>query len=153
MDVGSTTVAAAQRDVRAGHLGGAPGIVTSAMVWLAAGMVAITSTPARAIGPLFVGGMFIHPLGVLLTKALGRSGTHSRSNSWRSLALESTVILLLGLPLAYAASQARMTWFLPAMLLVIGGRYLTFATLYGLRVYWACGAALAFARNVIRDAV
>lgn len=31
------------------------------------------------------------------------------------------------------------------MLLIIGGRYLTFATLYGARLYWACGAALAAA--------
>lgn len=98
------------------------------MVRLAAGMVAITSTPARAVGALFVGGMFIHPLGVLLTKALGRSGTHPCSNSLRGLALKGTVIRLLGLPHAYAASQARMTWFFPAMLLVIGGRYITFAT-------------------------
>ena len=28
------------------------------------------------------------------------------------------------------------------MLLLIGGRYLTFQTLYGLRIYWICGAAL-----------
>ena len=29
------------------------------------------------------------------------------------------------------------------MLLVIGGRYLTFATLYGMRIYWALGLVLA----------
>jgi hypothetical protein len=28
------------------------------------------------------------------------------------------------------------------MLLIIGGRYLTFQTIYGLRTYWACGALL-----------
>jgi hypothetical protein len=31
------------------------------------------------------------------------------------------------------------------MLLVIGGRYLTFQTLYGMRVYWALGALLCAA--------
>ena len=37
----------------------------------------------------------------------------------------------------------RVEWFFPAMLLLIGGRYLTFTTIYGMRQYWACGAALA----------
>lgn len=31
------------------------------------------------------------------------------------------------------------------MLFVIGGRYLTFATLFGARIYWICGLALALA--------
>jgi hypothetical protein len=31
------------------------------------------------------------------------------------------------------------------MLLTIGGRYLTFSTLYGLRIYYFCGAALSIA--------
>lgn len=31
------------------------------------------------------------------------------------------------------------------MLLLIGGRYLTFRTLYGLRVYWVLGASLGVA--------
>lgn len=34
-------------------------------------------------------------------------------------------------------------WFFPAMLLVIGGRYLTFSTMYGMRIYWVCGLLLA----------
>lgn len=42
-------------------------------------------------------------------------------------------------------STVRLEWFFPAVLLVIGGRYLTFQTLYGLRAYWACGAALCAA--------
>jgi hypothetical protein len=37
----------------------------------------------------------------------------------------------------------RVEWFFPAMLLIIGGRYLTFVTLYGIRIYWAFGATLA----------
>jgi hypothetical protein len=143
MDSGSTTLADAQRDMRESYLGGAPGMFASAMVWLAAGVVAATNTPARAIVALFVGGMVIHPMGVVIAKALGRAGAHTRGNPLGALALESTVILLLGFPLAYVAAQAHGTWFFPAMLLVIGGRYLTFATLYGMRVYWACGALLA----------
>ncbi len=131
--------------MRAGYYGGAPGMFASALVWLVAGVVATTSAPPRAILALFVGGMVIHPLGVALTKALGRSGAHTRGNPLGALALESTVILLLGFPLAFVVSQTHVTWFFPAMLLVIGGRYLTFSTLYGMRVYWAGGAMLAVA--------
>ena len=35
------------------------------------------------------------------------------------------------------------------MLLVIGGRYLVFATIYGMRLYWALGLALAAAGAVL----
>ncbi len=39
-------------------------------------------------------------------------------------------------------SVLRIEWFFSTMLLVIGGRYLTFQTLYGLRIYWVLGALL-----------
>lgn len=149
MNSSSTSIADAQRDMRAGYFGGAPGMFASAVVWLVAGVVAVTGTPERAIAALFLGGMVIHPFGVLLAKALGRSGAHTRGNPLGTLALETTIILLLGLPLAYVVAQAHITWFFPAMLLVIGGRYLTFATLYGMRIYWACGTTLIVAGGLM----
>lgn len=39
----------------------------------------------------------------------------------------------------------RPEWFFPAMLLIIGGRYLCFHTLYGRRTYLLLGAGLALA--------
>ena len=42
-------------------------------------------------------------------------------------------------------SRLRIEWFFPAMLFVIGGRYLAFATIFGRRIYWAAGATLATA--------
>ena len=39
--------------------------------------------------------------------------------------------------------------FFPAMLLIISGRYFTFATLYGMRLYWAFGVALGTAAFVV----
>ena len=73
----STSLAEAPRDMRAGHLGGAPGMFASALVWFVAGVIAATGTPSRAITALFVGGMFIHPAGVSRAKTLGRSGAHT----------------------------------------------------------------------------
>ena len=40
-------------------------------------------------------------------------------------------------------SLHRIEWFFPAMLCVIGGRYLCFHTMFGLRAYLLCGAVLA----------
>jgi hypothetical protein len=138
-------IADAQRDMRFAYLGGAPGLLASSAVWFIAGLVALANSPRNAILALFIGGMFIHPVAVMLSKALGRPGTHTRGNPLGRLALEGTFLLLLGLPLAYAVALSRVEWFFPAMLLVIGGRYLTFSTLYGLRLYWACGALLVAA--------
>ena len=142
-NVAITTVADAQRDMREAYYGGAPGMFASAMVWGAAGVVALNFSPTRAITTLFIGGMFIHPIGVVIAKLLGRQGAHATGNPLGALALETTVLLLLGFPLAYGMYSANTLWFFPAMLLVIGGRYFTFATLYGLRVYWVCGGLLA----------
>lgn len=137
------TLAEAQHDMRRGYLCGAPGVLASALAWLAAGVVAVAGSPRAAVLALFVGGMFIFPASIVLARLGGARGLHTAGNPLGALAVEGTVLMLLGLPLAYVVSFYRIEWFFPAMLLVIGGRYLTFATLYGLRTYWALGAALA----------
>lgn len=141
----STAIADAQREMRVAYYGGAPGMLTSAAVWLTAGAVATLASPRNAVWTLLVGGALVHPVSVLLLKAIGRSGKHSPGNPFGSLALATTFWLVLSCVLAYAVSLLRIEWFFPAMLLVIGGRYLTFATVFGARIYWACGAALVFA--------
>ena len=141
----SMTLAEAQRDMRQAYLSGAPGMLTSACVWLAAGLVALYMTPERALWTLFIGASFIHPVSVLLVKLLGRSGNHAKGNALGSLAFATTVWLILSCAIAYGLALYRMEWFFPAMLCVIGGRYLTFATLFGVRLYWACGLTLAAA--------
>jgi hypothetical protein len=71
------------------------------------------------------------------------AGSFSKGNPRGSLAFAGTLWLIFSLPLAYAASHQRIEWFFPAMLLVIGGRYLTFGARFGMRFYWALGLALA----------
>ena len=137
-------IARAQEQMRHAYFGGAPGMLVSAAVWAAAGMVASSGAFTQAVWTLFIGGMAIHPLGLLLARLLGRPGG-ARGNPLDRLALESTITMILALPLAYAVSLLRAEWFFPAMLMVIGGRYVVFASIYGLRLYWACGAVLAVA--------
>ena len=138
-----TTIADAQRDMRNAYYDGAPGILCSGLVWLIAGMVALNLSDQHAVWTLLIGGMFIHPAAVLLNKVLGRSGKHHPANPLASLAMASTFWMIMCLVLAYGVSMLRIEWFFPAVLLIIGGRYMTFATLYGMRIYWAVGIALA----------
>ena len=139
------TLADAQRDMRSGYLAGAPGVLASALAWMVAAIVVLAASPRAGVLALFIGGMGIFPVGVAIARMFGRSGTHTPGNPLAPLALESTVLMMLCLPLAFVVSLYRVEYFFPAMLLVIGGRYLLFATLYGLRIYWALGGTLAVA--------
>ena len=152
IDTSATNIASAQREMRFGYYGGAPGMLISALVWFGAGMVSLLISPGRAIWILFIGGMFIHPASMLFCRAIGRPGKHASGNPLGALALASTFWLIFSLPLAYAASLVRIEWFFPAMLLVIGGRYLTFSTIFGTRIYWVCGMALAIASYALAAA-
>lgn len=143
------TIEEAQKDFRLAYFGGAPGMLVSGVAWFAACLASLYWSNQRAVIVLFVGGMLIHPVSTLLVKALGRSARHAPGNPLGRLALETTVWLILCLPLAFVVSQFKMDWFFPAMLLVIAGRYTVFATMFGLRTYWICAAALATAAYML----
>jgi hypothetical protein len=143
--LGLATFAAAQRDMRSAYLSGAPGMLASSLAWAVAGCVAAWISPQRAVWALFIGGVFIHPLGVLFARALGRTGKHAPGNPLGALAMATTIWMIMMLPLAYGVSLLRIDLFFPAMLFVIGGRYLCFQLLHGSRLYWVCGAVLALA--------
>lgn len=133
----------AQANMRHSYFGGAPGLASSALMWLLAGLLVVARDPQTGVLVLIFGGMLIHPLAILACRILGRPGAHDKANPLGPLALESTVILLLGVIVAFVLSHFRVELFFPAMLLVIGGRYAVFQTLYGRRVYWLCGGVLA----------
>jgi hypothetical protein len=139
------TLAQAQADMRTGYMDGAPGVLTSGVVWMVATVVAVMASVRTAVWVLVVGGACIHPLSLLVAKALGRRGTHSAGNPLARLALEGTAWFIGGIAIALLLQIQRVEWFFPAMLVLIGGRYLTFQTLYGLRSYWTCGAVLCLA--------
>jgi hypothetical protein len=134
---------AAQQDMRQGYLDGGPGILASSLAWFAAAAVAWRLSPEQGVWALFIGGMAIHPVGILISKLLGARGGHDKANPLAGLALASTLWLIASLPLAFAASRLDLAWFFPAMMLVIGSRYTVFATLYGLRLYWMLGLVFA----------
>ncbi len=133
---------AAQQDMNFSYYGGGTGVLVSGIVWCTAGFVALLNSSQSSMLTLFIGGMFIFPMSMLLSKALKRSGNHKDINPLGKLALESTVILFVGLFLAFSVAKLKVEWFYPIMLLTIGVRYLVFNTLYGLKVYWVLGAVL-----------
>lgn len=133
----------AQADMRRAFVGGATGILASGLAWLTAAACAHFANPRAGIAALFVGGMLIHPAAILFSRLLGSSGAPARDNPLTALAIQTTVWMLLAIPLSFALSWQRTEWFFVGMLVTIGGRYLTFTTLYGLRTYAICGVVLA----------
>ncbi len=139
----------AQKDMRYGYLGGGVGMFVSGAVWALAGVIAVYGETKQAIWALLIGGALIAPMSGIITKALGRPDRGTQGNPLMGLAMEGTLWLVFCLPLAYLISQMNPLWFFPSMLLVIGGRYLTFSTVYGMRLYWVCGLLLALAGGAL----
>ncbi len=93
--------------------------------------------------------MLIFPGSVALGKSLGSSGKHHKEKPLAPLALEGTLWVLLSIPLAISVALYKVEWFFPGILLLIGGWNLAFATLFGMRIYWAFGASLVAAAVVL----
>lgn len=132
----------AQKDMNYSYFGGGTGVLVSGIVWCIAGFVALLHTDVGSMLTLFFGGMFIFPVAMLLAKLLKRPGKHQAENPLGKLAIESTIILFVGLFLAFSVARLKAEWFYPIMLLTIGVRYLLFNTLYQLKTYWLLGVVL-----------
>jgi hypothetical protein len=145
-------LAEAQQDMREAHLAGAPAVFASSLAWLTAGWVALQVSTPSAIVALLAGGALIQPVGIALSRILGRSGSSEPGNPLSRLALEGAAWLVICLPVAYAVSQSRVHWFFPAMLLLMSGRYLTYRTVYGMRVFWFLGGLLALVAYLVAAA-
>ena len=139
------SISEAQADMRAGYFSGGTGILASALAWSVAAGVGRFGSAQNAVWALLIGGMFIFPVGLLICKLFGALGTHTKGNPLGQLAGASTFWLIFCLPIAYVLSLKDPSLFFLAMLLIIGGRYLVFATLYGMRLYWILGLSLAAA--------
>ena len=143
------TFSQAQADMCKGYANGSIGILVSGFIWLISATIAYQYSAKQAIWTLLIGGMFIHPVGVLLSKIIGLSGSHTKENPLGNLAMEGTIFMIICLPIAFGLSLQHAEWFFQGLLLIIGGRYLTFASIYGNRLYWVLGAALGVAAYLL----
>lgn len=138
----------AQADMRKGYANGYLGVIVSGVMWFISALVAYRFSDQQAIWALLIGGALISPISGVIEKWIGRKG-HNPGNPLKYLAMENTVWMIMCLPIAYGLSLQNVEWFFQAMLIIIGGRYLTFATLYGTKTYWILGAALGGAAYLL----
>jgi len=138
-----------QNEMRYAYYDGAPGILISGLVWVAAALVCYRVGIHPAVWTLLVGGALIYPVSAVLTKAIGRPAKTSKANALNQLGMASTVWLILCCVMAYGLSIFMPALFFPAMLVTIGSRYLIFASIYGRSIFWVMGAGLIAAGNVV----
>ncbi len=148
MDKASTFILA-QTDMSKGYANGSIGIIVSGIIWLISATISYKYSAQQAVWTLLIGGIFIHPVGVIICKSIGLKGAHTNGNLLGNLALEGTIFMIMCLPLAFGLSLQHAEWFFQGMLLIIGGRYLTFSSIYGLKLYWILGAVLGVAAYLL----
>lgn len=140
------TIDDAQRQVRHTYVGGAPGVLVSAGVWLVAAIVEMRTDTATGFAALFIGGMFIFPLSSLVAAIFFRGRGKAASNGLTGIALESTIAMIGGLLVAWLFLRLDAPELVfPAAALAVGTHYFPFKTLYGDRTYWALAAAITLA--------
>jgi hypothetical protein len=56
--------------------------------------------------------------------------------------MQVAFVLPLSMPLLLPVARYRLTWFYPALMILVGAHYLPFVSLYGMRMFAALGAVL-----------
>ena len=135
----------AQQEMRDAYFDGAPGVLVSGLVWATAALVCQMQGVQQGVWALLIGGVLISPVADLLTRALGRSASPPKGNPLTTLAAATTVWLIVCCAMAYGLSLQNPAWFFPAMMAVIGSRYMVFSMVFNRAAYWALGGVLVSA--------
>ena len=128
-------IADAQFDMRSRFAGAFYGHLVSGVLWLASAVLATWSTPRAAIATLVVGGFFIFPLTELLVRTVGRGSPLRPGNTLRYLGMQAAFVLPASMLLLVPVSLYRLSWFYPALMILLGAHYLPFVFLYGMRMF------------------
>ena len=91
---------------------------------------------------LFFGGTLIFPLSSLVLKIMGGAATLPKGHPSISLAMQSAFTVPIGLLVAIALGALEPTLFLPASLIIVGAHYLTFISLYGMKLFGVLAGVL-----------
>ncbi|MDY7539686.1 hypothetical protein QN372_08100 [Undibacterium sp. RTI2.1] len=138
-----------QQEMRHAHYDGAPGVLVSGLVWIAATLVCYQLGIDKAVWTLLIGGVFIYPISLVVTKAIGRPAKTSKDNALNQLGMASTIWLILCCAMAYGLFLLKPALFFPAMMATVGSRYLIFASIYGRSIFWVIGVSLIVAANLV----
>ncbi|KAB7741933.1 hypothetical protein GA707_17180 [Nostocoides sp. F2B08] len=137
----STELARAQADVRRIYSGGWGGPAVSAVVWLAAGVVAGRSTIPTGAAVLFVGGaLLIFPANLLLNRMLSGRADLPAGHPMRGLAIQTAATMSVVLLALWLVSPSIQEAFFPLAMVAVGAHYFPFAHLYGERAFLVAGA-------------
>lgn len=137
-----------QLEMRHAYYDGAPGIMVSGLVWIAAALALMQFGIRQAVWTLLIGGALIHPVSIMLIKSMGRPATTAKTNALKQLGMASTIWLIVCCAMCYGLFLSQPTLFFPAMMAIIGCRYLVFASIYGRAIFWLLGAALLAGANL-----
>lgn len=139
----------AQEDMRNGYGYGSIGVFISGTAWLTASLIVNFYSSQKGIWALIIGGMLIFPVSTIIEKLIGIKGGHDKNNPLGKLGMEGTIWMIMCIPLAYGLYFIKSEWFFQGMMMIIAGRYLTFTSIYGLRIYWVLGAILGLSAYVL----
>lgn len=128
-------IAESQADVRRVYRGGYGGPVVAGIVWAIANAVYFLVSPSAAMATLFFGGMLIFPLSTVILKATTGVSALPKGHPSIALAMQSAFTVPLGLLVAIALGAYAPQFFFPASLIIVGAHYLTFISLYGMKVF------------------
>jgi hypothetical protein len=132
----------AQAEMRHAYVGGGLGAIVSGLVWVVAAVVQQNQPIGTTFAVLFVGGMLIFPLSMLIERLLFARKQPSPTNSLGRIALESTIMMIAMLLLAWLLVPVRPDWVLPIAAIAIGTHYLPFRSAYGDVLYWVLGGLI-----------
>lgn len=135
-------IAAAQQDMRKAYAEGAPGVLVSGLVWIIAGYVWATAGVERGFVALFLGGLAIFPLSTLIARKMMGAPKIGEANALNRLGLECTFVLMAGILIGYVLLVRQPALAIPAVSVVMGARYFTFATVYGRMIFWPLAGAI-----------
>jgi hypothetical protein len=138
----NSSIQSAQTDMSRYYIGGSIGVIVSGIVWLLVAIISIKYNTKLAVWSLLIGGMFIHPVGMMICRVVEKKAVKPVNNICNQLAMQSTLFMVVCLPIAYGLSFQTPEWFFLSMMLIIGGRYFTFVTIYGNKLYWFLGFVL-----------
>ncbi len=135
-------VAEGQGDVRCVYSGGFYGQLVSAAVWLSAAIVATWFSTTLSVAVLFLGGTLIFPLTWLTIRTTGRTASLPLGHPMAALAMQIAFTVPIGLVAVVAMLAGRTELFFPASMVIVGGHYLPFTFLYGMRMFAYLAVAL-----------
>lgn len=142
-------LAEAQAEVRNHYRSASVGQIYSGTIWILSAVAWSVLGTTSGVLVLLVGGFFIYPVTVLISRSLGHVASIPADNPLREAGFTIPIVGALGIPVVGVAALHDVDLFYPAFMVIMGAHYLPFSHLYGMRLFLAIGAGMWAAGLVI----